>query len=51
MWNHRLGKPDDLKAPKPGIEPFASLLKLPLEALSPLPLINKRTPVEIILVV
>lgn len=50
MWNYWLDRPDDLKAAKSGIEPFASLFKLPEEALSPLPLVPKGTPVEIILV-
>ena len=47
MWNYWIAKPDATKDAKSGIEPFASLLKLPLEAKSPGPLIQPATPVEI----
>lgn len=50
MWNYWIAKPDDLKAAKNGEEPYASLLKLPLDAKSPEPLIKKDRPVEIALV-
>ena len=49
MWNYWLGMPDILKAAKSGIEPFASLLRLPPEALSQLPLIPKSNPVDIMI--
>ena len=42
--------PDDLEAARAGIEPFASLLKLPPEVDSPRPLILSNAPVEILVV-
>jgi hypothetical protein len=42
--------PDDLESARAGIEPFASLLKLPPEVDSPRPLILSNAPVEILVV-
>jgi hypothetical protein len=50
LWNYWAAMPDDLEAGKAGIEPFASLLKLPPEAESPRPLILQDAPVEIVVV-
>jgi hypothetical protein len=50
MRNYWIVRPDDLKAAESGVEPFASMLKLPPEAKSPQPLIKPRAPVEIIVV-
>jgi hypothetical protein len=50
MWNYWIARPDAQKKAKAGIEPFTSLLKLPLEAGSPEPLIKTETPVEIVVV-
>jgi hypothetical protein len=46
-WDAR---PDDLEAARAGVEPFASLLKLPPEVDSPRPLILSNAPVEILVV-
>jgi hypothetical protein len=50
MWNYWIARPDALKNARAGIEPFASLLNLPLEAKSPEPLIRHEAPVEIAVV-
>jgi hypothetical protein len=50
LWNYWAAMPDDLESAKAGIEPFASLLKLPTEAKSPRPLILQDAPVEIVVV-
>jgi hypothetical protein len=50
MWNYWIAQPDDLKAAKAGVEPFASRLKLPPEVKSPQPLIKSEVPVELIVV-
>jgi len=50
LWNYWAAMPDDLESGKAGVEPFASLLKLPPEANSPRPLILSDTPVEILVV-
>jgi hypothetical protein len=50
MWNYWIAKPEALKAAQSGIEPFASLSKLPLDVDSPEPLIKLDAPVEIAVV-
>jgi len=50
MWNYWIAYPDNLASAKLGIEPYASMLKLPPEANSPLPLIKSDLPVEIMVV-
>jgi hypothetical protein len=50
LWNYWAAMPDDLESARAGIEPFASLLKLPLEAKSPRPLILQDAPIEIVVV-
>jgi len=50
LWNYWAAMPDDLESGKAGVEPFASLLKLPPEANSPRPLILRDIPVEILVV-
>ena len=50
LWNYWAAKPDDMASARAGIEPFASLLKLPLEANSPEPLIPHNAPLEIVVV-
>jgi hypothetical protein len=50
LWNYWAAMPDDLVSAKAGIEPFASLLKLPTEAKSPRPLILQDAPIEIVVV-
>ena len=50
MWNYWIARPDDLKAARSGVEPFAALLKLRPDAQSPEPLIKAGTPVEIVVV-
>jgi hypothetical protein len=50
LWNYWAAMPDDLESAKAGIEPFASLLKLPPEAKSPRPLILQDAPVEVLVV-
>jgi hypothetical protein len=50
LWDYWAAMPDDLESAKAGIEPFASLLKLPTEAKSPRPLILQDAPVEIVVV-
>ena len=50
MWNYWIARPDARKAAEKGEEPYASLLKLSLDAKSPEPLIKKDVPVEIALV-
>jgi hypothetical protein len=50
LWNYWAAMPDDLESGRAGIEPFASLLKLPPEAKSPRPLILRDAPIEIVVV-
>jgi hypothetical protein len=50
LWNYWDAMPDDLESAKAGIEPYASLLKLPLEAASQYPLILRNSQVEILVV-
>jgi hypothetical protein len=50
LWNYWAIKPDDLASAKAGVEPFASLLKLPQGADSPQPLLPHNSPVEILVV-
>jgi hypothetical protein len=50
LWNYWAAMPGDLESAKAGKEPFASLLKLPVEANSPRPLILRDIPVEILVV-
>ena len=50
LWNYWSAMPGDLESAKAGKEPFASLLKLPVEANSPRPLILRDIPVEILVV-
>ena len=50
MWNYWIAYPDNLASAKLGIEPYASMMKLPPEANSPLPLIKSDLPVEIMVV-
>ncbi len=48
MWNYWNALPSNLKKAKQGIQPFASLLKLPPESASPLQLFAPRAGVEIV---
>jgi hypothetical protein len=50
LWNYWAAMPDDLISARAGIEPFASLLKLPTEAKAPRPLILQDAPIEILVV-
>lgn len=50
LWNYWAAMPDDLESAKAGKEPFASLLKLPLESESPRSLILQDAPIEIVVV-
>ncbi len=50
LWNYWAAMPDDLVSAKAGIEPFASLLRLPTEAKSPRPLILQDAVIEIVVV-
>jgi hypothetical protein len=50
LWNYWAAMPDNLESGKAGVQPFASLLTLPLEANSLRPLILRDTPVEILIV-
>jgi hypothetical protein len=50
MWNYWNALPGDLKKAKAGIQPFASLLKRPLESDSPLQLFHPEAGVEIAVV-
>jgi len=49
MWNYWNALPDDLKKAKAGVQPFASLLKLPPESDSPLQLFHPGAGVEIVI--
>jgi hypothetical protein len=50
LYNYWAAMPYDLESGRAGIEPFASLLKLPPEAKSPRPLILRDAPIEIVVV-
>ncbi|MGD0780033.1 MAG: hypothetical protein ABR954_04540 [Dehalococcoidales bacterium] len=50
LWNYWAAMPGDLESAKAGTQPFASLLKLPVEANSPRPLILRDIPVEVLVV-
>jgi len=50
LWTYWDAMPDDLESARAGIEPFASLLKLPPEVDSQRPLILSDSPVELLVV-
>ncbi len=50
LWNYWAAMPGDLESARAGIEPFATLLKLPPEARAPRPLMLSNAPVEIVVV-